>query len=158
MSEYETPQACAAALHSAIDDALPLFLRVDEARTAERPRPDKWCARETLGHLIDSACNNHRRFIVGQTGTVQFDGYTQDVWVALQGYQEIPWDTLVALWTAYNRHLAHIMSRTTPEGAARSALSPDGSRQITVGFLIHDYVRHLRHHLDQIRDMLTPEP
>jgi hypothetical protein len=155
MQDNETPHACAAELHSAIDEALHLFLRVDEARTAERPQPDTWCAREVLGHLIDSACNNHRRFIVGQsTGTAQFDGYVQDVWVSFQRYREIPWDNLVALWSAYNRHLAHVMSCTTAEGAARSALSPDGSRHVTVGFLMDDYVKHLRHHLEQLRSML----
>lgn len=156
MEHDDTPQASATMLRSAIDEALQLFLRVDEARTIERPQPDAWCAREVLGHLIDSACNNHRRFIVGQSPvTVQFDGYAQNEWVSLQRYREIPWDDLVALWSAYNRHLAHVMSCTTGEAAARSALSPDGSGQVTLAFLMDDYVKHLRHHLDQIRSLLA---
>ena len=153
------PQASAEQLHSAIDEALQLFLRVDESRTLERPSPDKWCAREILGHLIDSACNNHRRFVVGQSPTTsRFDGYEQDAWVARQRYADVPWDNLVALWSAYNRHLAHVMTITSPEAASRSAISPDGSGQVTVAFLMSDYVRHLRHHLDQIRGRLERRP
>jgi DinB family protein len=157
MQNNETPQAASGELHSAIDEALQLFLRVDDARTTVRPGPGKWCAREVLGHLIDSACNNHRRFITGQSpDTTKFEGYKQDEWVSRQRYHDVPWHELVALWAAYNRHLAHIMSSTSPEAAAGSATSPDGSGQVTVAFLMVDYVQHLRHHLEQIRRLLSP--
>ena len=136
-----------------------LFQQVDDTRTACRPERGGWCAREILGHLIDSACNNHRRFIVGQSPlTAQFDGYNQDEWVALQHYDKIPWRDLVTLFVAYNRHLAHVMNSTSAEGAARSALSSDGTRQVTVAFLMEDYVVHLRHHVEQIRDRLAEAP
>jgi hypothetical protein len=157
MEEDETPQAAAADLHTAIDEGLQLFLRVDDSRTTVRPQPGKWCAREVLGHLIDSACNNHRRFIVGQSPeTVRFDSYVQDAWVSRQHYHEVSWHELLALWSAYNRHLAHVMSCTSVEAARGSAMSPDGSGQVTVAFLMTDYVRHLRHHLEQIRTLLGP--
>ena len=155
MQDIETPQEAAAELHSAIDEALQLFLRVDDASTAVRPQPGKWCAREVLGHLIDSACNNHRRFIVGQSrDTTSFEGYKQDEWVSRQRYHEVPWHELVALWSAYNRHLAHVMSSTPAEAAAGSAMSPDESGQVTVAFLMTDYVAHLRHHVAQIRALV----
>ena len=68
----------AADLHAALTEGLALFAGVDEALSAERPQPGAWCAREIIGHLIDSACNNHRRWIVGQTpGRSKFDGYEQ---------------------------------------------------------------------------------
>ena len=86
-----TPAAIAAELHAAVDAALPLFDRVDEARTAIRPAPGRWCAREILGHLVDSACNNHRRFVAGQGPAPRaFDGYEQDAWVARQQYADVP--------------------------------------------------------------------
>ena len=151
-----TAAQTAAELHSAIGDALQLFQQVDETRTTRRPRPDGWCAREVLGHLIDSACNNHRRFVIGQSqDTVRFDGYNQDDWVARQHYDRVPWRDLVALWSAYNRHLAHVISCTSDEAASRSALAPDGSGPVTIAFLMEDYVRHLRHHLAQIRTLLA---
>jgi hypothetical protein len=142
-------------LHQAIDEAAPLLAGADEARTAVRPAPGKWCAREVLGHLIDSACNNHRRFVLGHAaGVNRWDGYEQDAWVRSQDYAGAPWSDLVALWTAYNRHLARLIAATPPAVAEREAASADGTRQLSVGFLMDDYVRHLEHHLGQIRALL----
>jgi len=152
-----TPATVAAGLHGTIDEALKLFSGVDERRTAVHPAPGTWCAREVLGHLIDSACNNHRRFIIGQSADVaRFDGYNQDDWVSRQRYHEMPWRDLVALWTAYNRHLAHVIGCTPAPALAHAALSPDGSTTVTLGFIMEDYVHHLRHHLDQLRSLLVP--
>jgi RimJ/RimL family protein N-acetyltransferase len=149
--EPQSPAQSAAALDHAVDAALRRFPSLDEASSQLPLRAGGWCARETLGHLIDSACNNQRRFVVGQPpGVARFDGYTQDEWVARQRYRDEPWANLVALWTAYNRHLAHVMRATSNEAAAGSALSPDGSQTITVGFLMEDYVAHLTHHVAQI--------
>ena len=143
-------------LRTAVDGALPLFEEVDDARTTRRPRPGGWCAREVLGHLIDSACNNHRRFVIGQSeSTTRFDGYDQNEWVSRQRYDDVLWRDLVTFWSAYNRHLAHVMACTPDDAAARTALSPDGSQQVSVAFLMEDYVTHLRHHLAQIRALLT---
>ena len=150
-----TPAAIAADLHSAVDAGVELFRRVDETRTAERPAKGGWCAREILGHLVDSACNNHRRFIAGQgAGPVVFDGYDGDAWVARQRYAEVPFREIVALWCAYNRHLAHVIAAAPAETLAHGGNSPDGSGEVTLGFLMEDYVVHLRHHLDQLRSRL----
>lgn len=151
-----TSAQIAADLHAAVGDALQLFQQVDETRTTRRARPDGWCAREVLGHLIDSACNNHRRFVVGQLpGTTRFDGYDQNEWVARQHYDKVPWRDLVALWSAYNRHLAHIIGCISEEDAARTALAPSGDTPVSVAFLMEDYVVHVRHHLAQIRELLA---
>ena len=151
-----TAAEIAADLHAAIAEGLQLLQQVDETRTTRRLRPDGWCAREVLGHLIDSACNNHRRFVVGQSlSTTQFDSYNQNEWVERQHYDQAPWRDLVTLWTAYNRHLAHVIASTPDTTAARAALSPDGSGQVTIAFLMEDYVTHLRHHLVQLRNLLA---
>src|SRR5687767_11966414 len=103
-------QDSAARLLMTVDDTLRRFGDVDEARTMVRPGPGKWCAREILGHLIDSACNNHRRFVLGHAAaTSRWDGYEQEHWVRCQKYADERWIDLMALWTAYNRHLAHCM-------------------------------------------------
>ena len=153
---HMTPAQIAADLHQVVGEGLQLFQQVDETRTTRRVTPDTWCAREVLGHLIDSACNNHRRFVAGQSQSMhQFDGYNQDEWVARQHYDQVPWRDLVALWAAYNRHLAHVISITPADTAARTALSPDGSAQVSIAFLMGDYVTHLRHHVARIRALLT---
>jgi len=151
-----TAAQLAADLHDAVGEGVQLFQQVDETRTTRRVTPGSWCAREMLGHLIDSACNNHRRFVAGQSESMQqFDGYNQDEWVARQRYDQVPWRDLVALWTAYNRHLAHVMSITPEDAAARTALSPDGSARVSIAFLMADYITHLRHHVAEIRTLLT---
>ena len=150
-----TPAQISAQLHSAIDDGLQFFAGVDETRTTKRPAPSKWCAREVIGHLIDSACNNHRRFVLGQSGELRkFDGYEQNEWVSRQHYDQIPWRDLVALWTSYNRHLAQVIGCAPPETLSHTAESPDGT-PVTLGFVMEDYVAHLRHHLGQLRTLLA---
>lgn len=151
-----TPATIAAALHATVDEALRLFAAADDTRTRLRAGPGKWSPREVLGHLVDSACNNHRRFVMAQSPSLaRFDGYEQNAWVARQRYHEVPWRDLVALWAAYNRHLAHVIAVTPAAALAHAATSPDGASQITLGFLMEDYVRHARHHLDQLRALLA---
>src|SRR5687768_18496356 len=149
-----TPATLAADLDAAVRGGLDLFRGVDEKRTETRPGPGAWCAREILGHLVDSACNNHRRFVVGQAPPpVVFQGYDQDAWVERQRYADVPFRDIAALWEAYNRHLAHVIASTPQESLAQSGEGPDGI--VTLGYLMEDYVRHLRHHLEQIRALVT---
>ena len=158
MSPYSSPATSydpavlAADLHAALAEGLVVFVGIDEELSRVRLKPDGWCAREIVGHLIDSACNNHRRWIVGQTpGLAKFDGYEQNVWVSRQQYAEESWADVVALWAAYNRHLRHVISRTPPEQMRLEATSPDDEGPVTIGFLMQDYVGHIRHHLEQVR-------
>jgi hypothetical protein len=150
-----TPADISADLHAAIRSGLDLFGHVDDARTTQPAREGGWCAREILGHLIDSACNNHRRFVIGRgPSPVVFDGYNQDDWVERQRYAKVPFRDLVELWSAYNRHLAHIIAVTPAETFAISGRSYDGT-DVTLGFLMQDYVKHLRHHLEQLHTLLA---
>ena len=151
-----TSAQIAADLRAAVAEGDQIFAGADDRRTTRRARPDGWCAREIIGHLIDSACNNHRRFVLGHSpATAHFDGYNQDEWVAAQHYDAVPWADLVVLWTAYNRHLAHVIAMTPEEVTARAGTSPSGGDMVSVGFLMQDYVRHLRHHLAQVRALLA---
>ncbi len=151
-----TPAAIAADLHAAVDEGLRYFQNADESRTTERPRPGAWCAREILGHLVDSACNNHRRFIIGQSsGPVAFDGYDGDAWVARQQYASVAFRDIVVLWSAYNRHLAHVIAAAPAEALAHEGTAPGGKGDVTLGFLMEDYVAHLRHHLAKLRVLVA---
>ena len=149
-----TAAQTAADLHAAIAEGLQLFQQVDETRTATRPGPGRWCAREVLGHLIDSAANNHQRFVRAQQGNaLTLPGYEQNHWVASQGYQEADWPHLVTLWTHFNLHLADVMDRIPPAAyPVRCAIG--GDEPVTLEFVVVDYLRHLRHHMGQIRERL----
>ena len=148
-------------LRRTLDEAAPRLAALTESQVARRPAPGKWSAKEILGHLVDSAANNHARFVLAQgRADLDFPGYEQDRWVSLQRYQDEPWNDILTLWTAYNRHLIHIVGAIPRHelgeprrvhSLARIAWQPIDDRQpATLGYLITDYVGHLRHHLSQI--------
>ena len=72
---------------------------------------DNWAPIEILGHLIDSAANNHQRFVRAQfTDDLVFPGYEQERWVSAQKYRDESWPDLIQLWSSYNLHLLHVAS------------------------------------------------
>jgi|RhiMethySRZTD1v2_1073278.scaffolds.fasta_scaffold03067_13 hypothetical protein len=155
---------CAVRLLEAVDIAGPWLLALNAERTTDRPGAGKWSPREILGHLIDSASNNHQRFVRGRwQKDLVFQGYDQDAWVAAQGYQETSWPELVTLWAGYNRHLARVMAsvptdvRQAPHAVHnfdRIAYRPVAADQpSTLEYFMDDYVLHLEHHLRQIREL-----
>jgi len=82
-----------------------------EAQSEERRAPGKWSPKEIVGHLIDSAANNHQRFVRAQfQDNLIFTGYEQQMWVSAQHYGEASWPSLVSLWKMYNLHLLHLIS------------------------------------------------
>ena len=156
----------AASLRAAIDEGVGLFRGVREDLTARRPAADAWCAREVIGHLIDSACNNHRRFIINQDAErLLVDPYQQNDWVARQRYAQTDASELVQTWSAYNRHIARVIEAMSDDVLNRGR-GPMGAHSfpyanlppaevVTLGHLVQDYVGHIHHHLKQIRRLLT---
>jgi hypothetical protein len=134
---------------------------MSEAQSRQKSSPVDWSPAEVLGHLIDSAANNHQRFVRAQfTDDLVFSGYEQNQWVDSQKYSDESWSDVIQLWSAYNLHLLHVVS-VIPEDALTKARSPHTLDQIafnlvnkndsaTLEYLIRDYVDHLRHHLNQI--------
>jgi hypothetical protein len=121
-----------------------------EEQASSRPAPGRWSAKEILGHLIDSASNNHQRFVRAQLAPIlEIPSYEQDSWVGAQGYLSEPWSNLVALWTSYNYHLLHVM-RGVPAHALAHTCVIGGRPPVTLDFVMADYVRHLEHHIAQI--------
>lgn len=105
---------------------------------------------EVIGHLVDSAANNHQRFVrAQQVAELVFPKYEQNDWVRVQGYNEVPWMDLVELWRRYNLHLAHVMRRI-PDDKLEVRCTIGDYAPVTLGFLVEDYLTHLRHHLKKI--------
>jgi hypothetical protein len=121
-----------------------------ESEVAHRPAPGRWSKKEILGHLIDSASNNHQRFVRAQLGAgLDFPGYDQEGWVSCQGYAGADWQRLVGLRSAYNQHLADVLSRL-PAVRLATPCRIGGAAPITLGRLAEEYVTHLDHHLAQL--------
>jgi hypothetical protein len=136
-------------LLSVVASALPHLSAISEDLATQKPTPNRWSKKEILGHLIDSAANNHQRFIRLQLAPeIRLPGYEQDNWVRLNGYQQRPWTEIITLWSAYNRQLATVIESLDDAALAHVWHSPDGD--VTLEFIATDYVRHLKHHLGQI--------
>ncbi len=158
-------ESSAERLEAVVDAVLPALRGVDDARAARSPGAGVWSPKQVLGHLVDSAANNHPRFVRAQSSDdLVFPGYDQEAWVRLQGYQDAPWLPLLELWADYNRHLAWLIARIPEEvrlrPRARHNLHEIAWRCVpvempaTLEYLIADYVGHCEHHLRQIHERL----
>jgi hypothetical protein len=156
VSEY------AADLREAVERAAKNLHQMSDEDSRRPPTPGKWCPREVIGHLIDSASNNHQRFVRAQfKDDLLFDGYEQDAWVSLQKYRDAPWDELIDLWRNFNLHIARIMQSAPYDERVRKrarhnldeiAWQPvPRDEPATLDYFMSDYVGHLKHHLAQIR-------
>lgn len=134
---------------------------IPEEQSRKKNTAEDWSPSEVIGHLIDSAANNHQRFVRAQfTDDLVFSGYEQDQWVSSQNYRNESWSELIKLWSSYNLHLLHVAS-AIPEDVLTKPRAPhtldqiafnlvDKNEAATLEYLIRDYVDHLRHHLNQI--------
>ena len=158
------------------DNSFPYFLRdfratvmdatgrlreMSPAESRQKSSLAEWSPIEILGHLIDSAANNHQRFVRAQfTDDLVFPGYEQEQWVSSQKYADESWTDVIQLWSSYNLHIHHLAS-VIPEPILTKPRAShnldqiafkvvDKSEAATLEYLIRDYVDHLRHHLNQI--------
>lgn len=138
--------------------AVPRLERFSDTASAERRAPRKWSPREVIGHLIDSASNNHGRFVRAQLSEdLVFPGYEQEGWVRLQAYRAAPWAELVALWRAYSLQIARIIEAIPGNDLKRIADQAhelgwrnfSETQPASLEDLIVDYVGHIVHHLEQ---------
>ena len=137
-------------LESLLAMAVPRLQNFSDAESSSRPEPGKWSKKEILGHLIDSAGNNHQRFVRAQlSGEIRLPGYEQERWVGTQSYQTESWENLVQLWKTFNLHLLHVGTKIPAEKLNTTCFIGE-NMPVTLEFLFVDYVRHVKHHLQQI--------
>lgn len=110
----------------------------------------KWTCLQLLGHLIDSAANNHQRFVRALAQPrLDWPGYDQIAHVAVQDYRAADPAICLTLWAAYNRHISHFI-RQIPQEKGSTSCVIDGAPAMTLSDLVLDYVAHLEHHLKQL--------
>jgi len=153
-----TPEA---QLRDAVSGAMPRLTAITDAAAAKPRAPGKWSRKEIVGHLIDSASNNHERFVRAQfTDDLMCPTYDQEAWVRVQRYSDAPWGELIALWRYFNVQLARVIEATPREirlrPRERHNLDQVAFRRLPAGepatleYFMRDYVEHLEHHLGQI--------
>jgi hypothetical protein len=137
-------------LKETMSTALPLLRKIGEKEASFKADAKRWSFKEIIGHLIDSASNNHQKFIrTMERDKLDFVPYKQDNWVRLQQYKSYDWMELLELFEVYNKHIAHVMKYTRPS-VLEHKITIDGAGPFTLEFIMSDYVEHLRHHLKAI--------
>ncbi|MFM8913280.1 MAG: DinB family protein [Flammeovirgaceae bacterium] len=124
--------------------------QLPESDFTAKPQLHKWSKKEVLGHLIDSAENNLRRFICGQYEVPAPNiKYTQDFWVKANQYQNTPSNEVIENWQLINRKICRVLQQMPRENYGKVCDFGDG-HFLTLEWLAADYVKHLKHHLNQI--------
>jgi len=125
-------------------------LSTDKDKVESKSTPSTWSPKEELGHLLDSAANNHQRVVrVQLEDTPSMPGYDQNRWVAVPAYARRDWKELIELWQALNRQLLAAAEAVSDSAWSRT-LTVAGSEPLTLQFVFDDYVQHMLHHLQHI--------
>jgi len=127
----------------------PLLIEIPEKDFSFKPSETKWSKKQILGHLIDSATNNHQRFVRVQFEDVPSITYNQDNWNNHSYHNQVDSKYLIKFWELYNLHLAELI-KLIPEKNFVRECNVGKEQNVTLQWLVEDYVRHLEHHLRQL--------
>jgi hypothetical protein len=126
-----------------------LLQNISETDFSFKSQPEKWSKKEILGHLIDSATNNHHRFVRAQFENIPTLTYNQIYWNEFSFYQQIKKGQLIQFWTSYNLQLLSLM-KLIPSSNLKKECNTGETSNVTIECVFSDYVSHLENHLDQI--------
>jgi hypothetical protein len=139
--------------HGIVDSFHEALKDVPAELTSIRLRPDAWSLREIVGHLVDSASNNHQRFVRLQQGDLRnFSAYDGEKWILIQKTNGMDWGLLVELWHDYNRLLLHVIDTMEDQSMKNRWFREDGD--ITLESLVYDYFEHMKIHTEHFRKRL----
>jgi hypothetical protein len=123
---------------------------LSKEKVESKATPASWSAKEELGHLLDSAANNHQRIVRAQLQeSPAMPGYEQNKWVGIHGYQRRDWNDLIDVWQALNRQLL-AAAESVPDSGWSRKLTVGDSEPLTLEFVFDDYITHMLHHLKHI--------
>jgi hypothetical protein len=124
--------------------------KLSRDRVESKATPSAWSPKEELGHLLDSAANNHQRIVRAQLeDNPAMPGYEQNRWIVIHAYQHREWDELIDTWRAFNRQLL-MAAEAVREPDWTRRLTIAGSEPLTLRFVFTDYIAHMQHHLAHI--------
>ena len=127
--------------------------KLSSGELLHRQAEGKWSKKEILGHLVDSAINNLKRFTDAQFSSLPYEvvNYKQVDLVVVNDYQNLPLDHLLGLWQSLNRQIVFVV-RNIDEEKLNYQVDPryENGELKTLGWIIIDYVAHMEHHFKQI--------
>jgi hypothetical protein len=139
-------------LKQLVDTEPSKLAELSDSTAALKPSPEKWSPKEELGHLLDSAANNHQRIVrTLLEDRPAMPGYEQQPWVRVHVYQKRDWHELIDTWVALNRQLLMVAAWATESDWTRTCTIA-GSEPLTLSFVVQDYVAHMCHHLAHIKE------
>jgi len=123
----------------------------DDTQFAFKPSEDRWSKKEILGHLIDSAINNLKRFteVQFESKPYKITPYNQDGLVLVNDYQNANREELLLLWKVLNVRIKNIFKSLPEESLSYKVILPDDTES-DLQYVMISYVDHLSHHIDQI--------
>src|ERR1700686_3271657 len=155
------PKDLSQLIRQTIEHEQPHLRALSEEQSSVFPNgPESWSPRQELGHLIDSAANNHIRFVrAALEGEFHGPGYAQNDWVGIHDYQAMHWHAIVDFWFHFNSLLARVVDRI-PASRMQTQCFIGSAAPVTLAFLIENYILHMRHHIDHLlgREKITTYP
>ncbi len=145
-------------LDKIIDGFISKYKDLDEEITGKKLSIDKWTLKEIIGHLIDSASNNHQRFLRLQLrNDLEFPDYNKDDWIKLQKYNEILYSDLLSLFLYYNKLIKQIILNVDKNCLKNkwNVAWDENTNYITLERLIKHYVEHIKGHISHFNERLN---
>ena len=145
----------AAGIESVINEWRPRLANLDADTAHAKPSADRWSISEVIGHLVDSACNNHQRFVRAQfcESELVFPKYEQNEWASAANYAHCDWGSLIELWYHYNRVIATLIRNMDPTTLSTPCtITPYDT--CSLEFLVTDYLTHLHHHCNILNERI----
>lgn len=112
--------------------------------------------KQILDHLVDSAANNHQRVVRLQyNDKLDFPDYQQDndLWIALQDYQNADWNITIQLQKYYNLHMIQVIKSVDHTKLENSWQNFEGIA-VTLRQVIDGYLGHIELHLNEIQELI----
>jgi hypothetical protein len=136
-------------LEQLVETNFPELRELNDIEASLMPHPGKWSKKQIIGHLVDSAQNNLRRFVVAQYEDKPTIVYQQDFWVSSINYQQWALADLIQLWFLCNKQIVQVLHTISDEAAERLC---ETQATHSLRWLADDYIKHLQHHLHQVLD------
>jgi hypothetical protein len=143
-------------IYKIIETKEPLYLSLSEDTIASKYNKQNRTVKQILGHLIDSAANNHQRMVRLQYNEqLTFPDYRQDndLWIKIQDYNNADWRNLIQLWKFYNLHIIQIIKAVDQTQLDNYWTDFEGTK-VTLKDMIEGYLDHLYLHVNEIHELI----